>query len=839
MKKVMSCIMLVILLTVVSKVIFNFNFVEATPATVYIRPDDSVTNGELYDWPMIGYDPACTCYSPSAAPNTNIIAWISSLPGGTTWAYPVVAEGKVFLGAGGYLNAFDEKSGGWLWGYRASEQPGYPCCTAVAEGRVYFGTGEPGPQGCIYALNATTGEQIWNYTTEQYVRAPIVAEGRLFFGVDTSDPNTGKIYCLNATTGLHLWNSTTQDKGISISVAYSKVYVGCGHWETSATGCVYCLNMSTGFPIWSFQTNRDITGSLSVANNKVYFSSSSEGADCVVFAINATNGQQVWSVTRYSNGEAARTAVAYGKVFASFGYSASGVYALNETDGDENWAFPISNGIGGGPIIADGKVFFARDYPSHTFYALNETNGTIVWTYELAGSVHSASSAIADEHVFVADNWDQKLYSFGEPYPGTQHNLTITTSGTGTTIPAPGTHLYPNGVVVSVRAEPETLLNHWELDGVNVGSTNPYCVLMDNNHTLNAVFSLGYNLTIIAMTGGTTNPPPGVHAYVAGTTIQVTAIPSTYYLFDHWELDGVNNSTNPISVLMNTSHTLYAVFTFSPPPGLPIVRFDPSGISVCPGQVFSVAVIIENVSRLSGLDLQIRWNTTCLQYINHTVTVPVEAYPSGVLHSPVFLIKNDVDLTGNMSDSAPGTMYWFAAASIPPTPSFNGTGTAFNMTFEALNHIGTTILGFTNIAIADDSGEPIPYASVDGVVQIVPPIHDVAITGLAFSEQSPHAHETIYIYVTVENHGNLAETFDVSVNCTLPFGQFLIGTQTITLKPGANKTLCFSWVSRGLGERAITTYTSPIPNDINSFDNTKTSYVIVTGGGPGRQALMT
>jgi hypothetical protein len=31
--------------------------------------------------------------------------------------------------------------------------------------------------------------------------------------------------------------------------------------------------------------------------------------------------------------------------------------------------------------------------------------------------------------------------------------------------------------------------DHWELDTVNVGSANPYTVLMDNNHTLKAVFT--------------------------------------------------------------------------------------------------------------------------------------------------------------------------------------------------------------------------------------------------------------------------------------------------------------------------------------------------------------
>jgi outer membrane protein assembly factor BamB len=265
----------------------------------------------------------------------------------------------------------------------------------------------------MYALNTTTGDQIWKFPTEQYLRAPIVVDDRLYFGVDTDAPNTGKVYCLNATTGEHVWDFITQDKEVSVAVAYGKAYVGCGHWTTSATGCIYCLDMYDGSYIWSFQTNRDITGALAVANGKVYFTASYEGWDCIVYALNATDGAVVWSTTRYSDGSAGRTAVAYGKLFIHLGYYADGIYALNETNGDEIWASHVPSG--GGPVIADGKVFFAKGNPANVFNAVNEATGAVIWSYVLSGGVHSATSAIANGRVFVADHWDPKLYAFGAP----------------------------------------------------------------------------------------------------------------------------------------------------------------------------------------------------------------------------------------------------------------------------------------------------------------------------------------------------------------------------------------------------------------------------------------
>lgn len=71
-----------------------------------------------------------------------------------------------------------------------------------------------------------------------------------------------------------------------------------------------------------------------------------------------------------------------------------------------------------------------------------------------------------------------------------------------------------------------------------------------------------YTLTITVTSGGTTNPAPGSHIYGSMQNVQVTAIPDSCYVFDHWELDTVNaGSANPYSVLMDSNHILHAVFS--------------------------------------------------------------------------------------------------------------------------------------------------------------------------------------------------------------------------------------------------------------------------------------
>ena len=71
----------------------------------------------------------------------------------------------------------------------------------------------------------------------------------------------------------------------------------------------------------------------------------------------------------------------------------------------------------------------------------------------------------------------------------------------------------------------------------------------------------GFTLTIVASTGGSTNPAPGDHSYAEGASASVQANPDTGYHFDHWDLDLVNvGSVNPYSVTMDKNHTLNAFF---------------------------------------------------------------------------------------------------------------------------------------------------------------------------------------------------------------------------------------------------------------------------------------
>jgi len=85
---------------------------------------------------------------------------------------------------------------------------------------------------------------------------------------------------------------------------------------------------------------------------------------------------------------------------------------------------------------------------------------------------------------------------------------------------------------------------------------------VSSSTTVTATYAVSqYLLTISSSAGGTTNPAPGSHWYDRGAAVQVTATPSSGYVFDHWELDGqVAGTSTSITVTMDKPHNLVAVF---------------------------------------------------------------------------------------------------------------------------------------------------------------------------------------------------------------------------------------------------------------------------------------
>jgi hypothetical protein len=143
-------------------------------------------------------------------------------------------------------------------------------------------------------------------------------------------------------------------------------------------------------------------------------------------------------------------------------------------------------------------------------FAVNGASHVTPWSGLLDENSHTIvmpSAWMLDGDIYSFDHWEDSStnptrtvnlisdttvtahFALELPPPG-ESVLTIVVVGSGTTDPAPGVYMHPDGSVVDVNAVPDSdwLLDHWELDNVDLGATDPYSVTMNANHILTAFF---------------------------------------------------------------------------------------------------------------------------------------------------------------------------------------------------------------------------------------------------------------------------------------------------------------------------------------------------------------
>jgi uncharacterized repeat protein (TIGR01451 family) len=298
---------------------------------------------------------------------------------------PAVVNGVVYVGANdGHVYALNASTGVQLW----SSFVGYPVPSspAVANGMVYFGSGH---DASVYALDASTGAKVWSYGTASVVDCwPTVANGVVY--VDSEGVN-GNVYALDASTGALLWNSAT---GYFITthspaVANGVVYVG------TLNGNVHALNASTGVPLWNSAAAGDsIYSSPAVANGAVYFGS----YDHNVYALNASTGALLWSYATGDHIFTSSPAVASGVVY--IGSEDHNVYALNASTGALLWSYDTGDKVESSPAVANGVVYLGSR-GNNGVIALNASTGALLWSYANLNNVADSSPAVVNGTLYV------------------------------------------------------------------------------------------------------------------------------------------------------------------------------------------------------------------------------------------------------------------------------------------------------------------------------------------------------------------------------------------------------------------------------------------------------
>lgn len=149
----------------------------------------------------------------------------------------------------------------------------------VSDGPLVVTGASPGEseQGRVYALNAATGAELWEFTTTNWIESPAAIDGDAVYVGGTN----GDVVALTAESGTERWRFTAND---SWSVLYWGPGVTGGSVVTDDTVYVgseddnlYAIDAESGTPQWQFSTGDAIVSTPTVVDG-IAFIGSTDGA---------------------------------------------------------------------------------------------------------------------------------------------------------------------------------------------------------------------------------------------------------------------------------------------------------------------------------------------------------------------------------------------------------------------------------------------------------------------------------------------------------------------------------------------------------------------------------
>ena len=226
------------------------------------------------------------------------LQWSFGFPASTrARSQPTIAMGAVFVGSqDGTVYAFDLETGCVRWTFAAR-----------AEVRTGITLGRRGPEGIptayfgdiianLYALDATTGELVWQTSPDDHHSAtltgtPAFANGNLYVPVSSLEVVTaanpdyacctfrGHVMAVNGEDGTVLWDS--------YAIPNAPISTG----DTKAGTKIYA---PSGAPVWTSPTIDVARNLLIFGTGEIYSSPADQNSDAVI-AVRLDTGERLWS----------------------------------------------------------------------------------------------------------------------------------------------------------------------------------------------------------------------------------------------------------------------------------------------------------------------------------------------------------------------------------------------------------------------------------------------------------------------------------------------------------------------------------------------------------------
>ena len=263
---------------------------------------------------------------------------------------------------------------------------------------------------------------------------------------------------------------------------------------------------------------------------------------------------------------------------------------------------------------------------------------------------------------------------------------------------------YYYGDVVTLTETPSAgyTFSSWGGDGSGTATT---CVItMNSNKTVTATFTENTYMLTVNTVGSGVVQLNYAGPYYYGTSVQLTALPTSGWGFDHWEGD-LAGSANPATLTFTGNMQVTAYFV------LPQLYVDPSSIQKGPGDTyttFQTSVMVNEITDLKGFDFNLTWD-------NNLIALVSEDYTTAL---------NNVWGSGNwyLAYNATGAGYYDLAA-LSTLNSFNSTAATPLATFTFIVEaaVGQTSIHFALVELSNSEAGSIQAQVTDGNYQITGP----------------------------------------------------------------------------------------------------------------------
>jgi len=268
---------------------------------------------------------------------------------------PAIIGDTVYIGAyDGTIYSFERASGLLKWRHKVGYQVGSSPAVVPQWAALFSSHEDRDGSGYVVALNARTGEELWQRRTEAHPHSSVavdVSRSLVFVG-----DNLGTVYAFDAHTGDERWRRHLDRDGGKADVKTTPTVIPelgrlvFGGWS----GKVYALDEQSGAVLWEHATGGKLMGSTAyLPATQTIFVGSPRGR---LIALDAHTGRMRWEHDVRASIMSSPAVAGDGRAVV-FGASDGRVYALSTADGSEIWSTWVGGQVTGSPTLVRNRIY--------------------------------------------------------------------------------------------------------------------------------------------------------------------------------------------------------------------------------------------------------------------------------------------------------------------------------------------------------------------------------------------------------------------------------------------------------------------------------------------------